>query len=89
MVHCADLANPTKPLHLYQQWTNRIMEEFFRQGDLERQNGLDVSPMCDRGVASVEKSQVRRSSSQMTGERVIDIQYWTRISTMKFKYTAC
>ncbi|MBN3316562.1 PDE4D phosphodiesterase, partial [Atractosteus spatula] len=51
MVHCADLSNPTKPLQLYRQWTDRIMEEFFSQGDRE-------SPMCDKHNASVEKSQV-------------------------------
>lgn len=34
------------------------MEEFFRQGDLEKELGLDISPMCDRLTATVEKSQV-------------------------------
>jgi len=34
------------------------MEEFFRQGDLERDEGLEVSPMCDRYVASVDQTQV-------------------------------
>jgi len=57
-VHCADLSNPTKPLYLYRQWTDRIMEEFFRQGDLERDDGLEVSPMCDRYAASVDQTQV-------------------------------
>jgi len=58
MVHCADLSNPTKPLELYRQWCNRIMEEFFQQGDREREGGLDISPMCDRFNATIEKSQV-------------------------------
>ncbi|XP_074206512.1 3',5'-cyclic-AMP phosphodiesterase 4C isoform X2 [Camelus bactrianus] len=58
LVHCADLSNPTKPLPLYRQWTNRIMAEFFQQGDRERESGLDISPMCDKHTASVEKSQV-------------------------------
>lgn len=58
MVHCADLSNPTKPLELYRQWTDRIMEEFFRQGDKERERGMEISPMCDKHTASVEKSQV-------------------------------
>ena len=31
MVHCADLSTPTKPLELYRQWCDRIMEEFFQQ----------------------------------------------------------
>uniref|UniRef100_A0A8C6ZGN2 PDEase domain-containing protein n=1 Tax=Nothoprocta perdicaria TaxID=30464 RepID=A0A8C6ZGN2_NOTPE len=58
MVHCADLSNPTKPLRLYRQWTERIMAEFFGQGDRERDKGMEISPMCDKHNASVEKSQV-------------------------------
>ncbi|XP_005990766.1 3',5'-cyclic-AMP phosphodiesterase 4D isoform X3 [Latimeria chalumnae] len=58
MVHCADLSNPTKPLQLYRQWTNRVMEEFFRQGDRERERGMEISPMCDKHNASIEKTQV-------------------------------
>jgi len=58
MIHCADLSNPTKPLDIYIKWTDRIMEEFWRQGDKEHDLGLEVSPMCDRHVASVEKHQV-------------------------------
>jgi cAMP-specific phosphodiesterase 4 len=58
MIHCADLSNPTKPLEIYIKWTDRIMEEFWRQGDKERELGLEISPMCDRRVPSVEKHQV-------------------------------
>ncbi|XP_062306308.1 cAMP-specific 3',5'-cyclic phosphodiesterase 4D isoform X3 [Osmerus eperlanus] len=58
MVHCADLSNPTKPLQVYRQWTDRIMVEFFTQGDRERDKGMEISPMCDKHNASIEKSQV-------------------------------
>ncbi|XP_041751584.1 cAMP-specific 3',5'-cyclic phosphodiesterase 4B isoform X1 [Coregonus clupeaformis] len=58
MVHCADLSNPTKSLELYRQWTDRIMNEFSHQGDRERERGMEISPMCDKHTASVEKSQV-------------------------------
>lgn len=34
------------------------MTEFFRQGDMEREKGLDLSPMCDKLTATIEKSQV-------------------------------
>ena len=61
MVHCADLSNPTKPLEIYRRWEKLIMEEFFQQGDREREQGLDVSPMCDRQNATIEKSQVLTS----------------------------
>ena len=60
MVHCADLSNPTKPLEIYRRWVAVILEEFFQQGDREREQGIDVSPMCDRHNVTVEKSQVLR-----------------------------
>lgn len=65
LVHCADLSNPTKPLAVYRQWTERIMEEFFRQGDKERERGMEISPMCDKHTASVEKSQVMSEPRQV------------------------
>ncbi|XP_021704101.1 cAMP-specific 3',5'-cyclic phosphodiesterase isoform X2 [Aedes aegypti] len=58
LVHCADLSNPTKPLPMYKRWVARLMEEFFLQGDKERAAGMDISPMCDRHNATIEKSQV-------------------------------
>ncbi|XP_008330383.1 cAMP-specific 3',5'-cyclic phosphodiesterase 4D isoform X2 [Cynoglossus semilaevis] len=58
MVHCADLSNPTKPLELYRQWTDRITVEFFTQGDRERDKGMEISAMCDKHNASIEKNQV-------------------------------
>ncbi|XP_018315184.1 cAMP-specific 3',5'-cyclic phosphodiesterase isoform X4 [Mycetomoellerius zeteki] len=58
LVHCADLSNPTKPLALYRRWVGLLMEEFFLQGDREREQNMDISPMCDRHSATIEKSQV-------------------------------
>ncbi|XP_046742134.1 cAMP-specific 3',5'-cyclic phosphodiesterase isoform X2 [Diprion similis] len=58
LVHCADLSNPTKPLPLYRKWVGLLMEEFFLQGDRERDQNMDISPMCDRHSATIEKSQV-------------------------------
>ncbi|XP_076353073.1 3',5'-cyclic-AMP phosphodiesterase-like isoform X2 [Tachypleus tridentatus] len=58
MIHCADLSSPTKPLDIYKKWVDLLMEEFFQQGDKEREQGLDISPMCDRYNATIEKSQV-------------------------------
>jgi len=55
---CADISNPSKPFDTYQQWTGRVMEEFFNQGDKEKVMGLEVSPMCDRLTTRVYKSQI-------------------------------
>uniref|UniRef100_A0AC35U6D6 Phosphodiesterase n=1 Tax=Rhabditophanes sp. KR3021 TaxID=114890 RepID=A0AC35U6D6_9BILA len=58
MIHLADLSNPTKPIELYRCWNQRILEEYWRQGDKEKDLGLEVSPMCDRGTVTIEKSQI-------------------------------
>lgn len=60
MLHCADLSNPTKPLDIYRQWVEKVMDEFHQQGDRERSQNLQISPMCDRLNANVEGSQVGR-----------------------------
>lgn len=59
MLHCADLSNPTKPLELYKKWCSLLMEEFFQQGDKEKSLAIEISPMCDRNNATIEKSQVK------------------------------
>lgn len=58
MIHLADLSNPTKPIDLYRNWNARILEEYWRQGDKEKHLSLEMSPMCDRGVVTIEKSQI-------------------------------
>lgn len=58
MVHCSDLSNPTKPWGLYKEWVEKLMHEFWAQGDREKEEGLEVSAMCDRDTANIEKSQV-------------------------------
>ena len=53
LLHCADLANPTKEFDTYKTWTNRVMHEFWDQGDLEKKLGLNVQAMFDKEKADV------------------------------------
>lgn len=39
-------------------WSKLVTEEFFRQGDTERQFGLPLSPLCDRHNCKFEKNQI-------------------------------
>mmetsp|Transcript_15224 Transcript_15224/g.47340 ORF Transcript_15224/g.47340 Transcript_15224/m.47340 type:complete len:479 (-) Transcript_15224:52-1488(-) len=57
-LHGADLSNTAKPQHIALQWTDRVLKEFFLQGDQERRLGREVSPMCDRSSVSKAGSQV-------------------------------
>ena len=58
LLHCADLGNPVKPLDLYEEWVERIMEDNFRQGDKERDMGFAISPLMDRYNVIIPKAQV-------------------------------
>jgi len=57
-MHTADIANPAKPLKVCLQWTELVMEEFFRQGDLEAKLGMPVSPFYDREKTSTAACQM-------------------------------
>jgi hypothetical protein len=57
-LHTADLANPSKPLSACVEWTDRIVAEFYVQGDEERKLGIPISLMCDRYKPNVERSQI-------------------------------
>ena len=57
-LHVSDISNIAKSRAISQAWTERLMSEFFAQGDREREAGRAVSPMCDRNSTDVSKSQV-------------------------------
>ena len=56
-LHCADISNPAKPIAVYQKWVLVVMNEFFAQGDRERDLGMPISPMFDRHNTMVSKTQ--------------------------------
>ena len=47
LLHVCDIGYPTKNFHLYEVWSDRVVAEYFRQGDIEAEKGLAISPMCD------------------------------------------
>ena len=51
---CADRAYPSKERDLYVEWKGRAQDENYNQGDLELREGLEVSPMCDRGITDYD-----------------------------------
>ncbi|GMR56066.1 hypothetical protein PMAYCL1PPCAC_26261, partial [Pristionchus mayeri] len=58
IVHACDISHPSKPWALHERWTEGVLEEFFRQGDLEASMGLPYSPLCDRHTVHVAESQI-------------------------------
>uniref|UniRef100_A0A6U4BX42 PDEase domain-containing protein n=2 Tax=Vitrella brassicaformis TaxID=1169539 RepID=A0A6U4BX42_9ALVE len=57
VVHAADVSNPCRPLPLYLQWTDKVIQEFFAQGDREKALGLPISPLMNRGTTNIARSQ--------------------------------
>uniref|UniRef100_A0A182F0N0 Phosphodiesterase n=2 Tax=Anopheles albimanus TaxID=7167 RepID=A0A182F0N0_ANOAL len=58
VLHCCDISHPAKRWDIHHKWTMLLLEEFFRQGDLERELGLPFSPLCDRNNTLVAESQI-------------------------------
>eukprot|EP01091_Cochliopodium_minus_P014769 TRINITY_DN5072_c0_g2_i2.p1 TRINITY_DN5072_c0_g2~~TRINITY_DN5072_c0_g2_i2.p1 ORF type:complete len:651 (+),score=191.39 TRINITY_DN5072_c0_g2_i2:44-1996(+) len=48
ILHAADISNPSKAFYVSSNWTNRLVEEFSKQGDTEKELGMQVNPMMDR-----------------------------------------
>uniref|UniRef100_A0A7N8XSL2 Phosphodiesterase n=1 Tax=Mastacembelus armatus TaxID=205130 RepID=A0A7N8XSL2_9TELE len=55
---CADICNPCRPWELSKQWSEKVTEEFFQQGDIEKKHKLEVSPLCDRETNTVGDIQI-------------------------------
>jgi hypothetical protein len=69
-LHAADVSNLAKPWHIYVTWLPRIMEEFYTQGDQEKEKGLPVTFAFDRdNPVPTHKFQVvsymNRNSSEL------------------------
>ena len=56
LVHTADISNPTKKFNTYYKWAKLVVEEFYYQGDKEKELGLKCS--CDRNIVTLYKSQL-------------------------------
>jgi hypothetical protein len=54
----ADIGHSIKKLPLHLEWSRRITEEFFLQGDRERALGIPIGPFNDRMHTNVAKSQI-------------------------------
>jgi len=56
-LHLADVSNPLKPFSMCEQWAYRCLDEFFSQGDKERELGLPIGNLNDKGKVNKPGSQ--------------------------------
>jgi 3',5'-cyclic-nucleotide phosphodiesterase len=57
-VKMADISNCGRPEHIYLKWSGKISDEFYMQGDRERNLGLPCSPFMDRTQPAMAKGQI-------------------------------
>jgi len=51
------VSQQTKAFHISKKWTYLLYDEFFHQGDVEKERGLPVSFLCNRETTNVPKMQ--------------------------------
>ncbi len=57
VIKLADINGPCKAQDIHRQWTARIAEEFYEQGDEEARLGLPISPYMDRRAPALARLQ--------------------------------
>eukprot|EP00959_Pyramimonas_sp_CCMP1952_P018973 400981-Pyramimonas_sp.AAC.1 len=58
VVHDADISNPGKPVPAAVRWSELLVKEFYLQGDEERKDNSPVTPICDRNIYMMPRSQL-------------------------------
>jgi len=57
LIKAADISNETRPFEVARMWGERLLDEFFNQGDVERSQGLVVTPFMDRTKVTLKGAQ--------------------------------
>jgi len=73
-VHFADIGNPCREDNVAREWGKLVVTEFYEQGDVMRQLGLEISPGCDRyeGIKS-ESNKPKFDFNTMCFEPMLDL----------------
>ena len=65
VLHCADVSNPARPFAVAREWGRRVCEEFYKQGDVERELGLSVAAFCDRSLREGDETDAANQMAFM------------------------
>lgn len=57
IIKLADINGPCKAHDIHMQWTQRIAQEFYEQGEEEKRLGLPISPYMDKNNPQTAKLQ--------------------------------
>ncbi|XP_066544598.1 high affinity cGMP-specific 3',5'-cyclic phosphodiesterase 9A [Amia ocellicauda] len=57
MIKVSDISNEARPMDVAEPWLDCLLQEFFNQSDMEKLEGLPVSPFMDRDKVTKPSSQ--------------------------------
>ena len=58
LIHTADISHCSKDFNISFKWTNLLNEEFWREGDEEKEKKIQVGFLCDRNNSDVPNNQI-------------------------------
>jgi hypothetical protein len=58
VIHACDISNPARRTRIYLAWTDRVLKEFFFQGDSEKAAQVPVSMFMDKDTTNIAKMQI-------------------------------
>lgn len=57
LIKVSDISNEARPMDIAEPWLDRLLQEFFKQSDAEKLEGLPVTPFMDREKITKPASQ--------------------------------
>uniref|UniRef100_A0A3B5M844 PDEase domain-containing protein n=1 Tax=Xiphophorus couchianus TaxID=32473 RepID=A0A3B5M844_9TELE len=58
LIKVSDISNEARPMEVAEPWLDCLLQEFFNQSDVEKLEGLPVSPFMDRDKVTKPSSQI-------------------------------
>jgi len=58
LIHAVDISTSIRNFDVSETWADLLFDEFFAQGDYEREHGMEVSFLCDRHTTEIAGGQV-------------------------------
>ncbi|XP_003386328.1 PREDICTED: high affinity cGMP-specific 3',5'-cyclic phosphodiesterase 9A-like [Amphimedon queenslandica] len=58
LIKSCDISNEVRPTKVAEPWVDCLLEEYFRQSDIEKSTGLPVTPFMDRDKVTKPSAQI-------------------------------
>merc|ERR1719160_253859 len=80
LLHSADVSNPCRTWDCCQPWAMKVLEEFFAQGDQEKELGIPVQFLNDRDKLNRPNSQIGFVEFVIAPYYAAQIRLWPMMS---------